>query len=199
MIRAIFILFLCAVSANAWNDAFEEQYHILGSNVCVKHYNRAYTSYGLNYRLDRDGQYIFKDDGVEPIKKRVNGPPRSMLDCAKLCRDNSKCVAFAHRSRDNLCQFMAHCEMTNVVNFDFRYFTKKSFGCHELDHSPGQTCKGMHSLEINSPTLVEECLEKATELKAEAFSVDADMNCRLWDQCNETKFQYKSTLYFTPN
>lgn len=196
MFRFFFILILAPL-VTAWSDAFTEQYQVFGSPVCVKHYNRAYTSYGLNYRLDRDGDYIYKDDGGEPIKRRVNGPARSLLECAKLCQDNSKCVAFAHRSRDNLCQFMAHCELTHDSSHDFRYFTKKAFGCHQLNHFTGQTCNGTDVMQFTSPMLVEECLEKAYETHAMAFTMTADMHCKLWHSCEDTIFEKNVTLYYT--
>lgn len=199
MIRQLAILFLSLYTVQAnWSNSFDEQYHVFGGKVCSKHYHRDFTSAGLNYRLDRDGQYIFKHEGRKSIKKRVNGPARTFRECSTMCQENSKCVAFAYSHKDSLCQFMSHCKMTNVASVNnFRYFTKKTFGCSNLNRLNGQTCKGMHILDLGSHVLVEECLEKATEYGAHAFSVDGDMNCRVWDNCNETRFDDSSTLYYT--
>jgi len=195
MIRQFIVLFLSISIVHAnWSNSFDEQYHVFGSKVCDKHYYSAFTSDGINYRLDRDGQYIFEDEGRRSIKNRVNGPARTFKECTSMCQDNSKCVAFAYRHKDSLCQFMGHCKMTHTVDSNFRYFSKKTFGCRNLDRVNGQTCKGMH-IHSGSHTLVEECLEKATEYGAQSFSVDGNMNCRIWDKCNGTRFDDLTSLY----
>jgi len=199
MLYRFVILFvsLYTIKAN-WSNSFDEQYHVFGDQVCSSHYNRDFTTFGMNYRLDRDGQYIFKSEGRESSKKRVNGPASTFYECSTMCQENSKCVAFAYRHEDNLCQFMAHCKMTDGANSDFRYFTKKAFGCMNLKHLNGHTCMGKHALELDNHTIVEECLEKATEYGAHTFSIDGDMNCRVWDNCNETRLDNTSTIYYVP-
>lgn len=190
--KIVFLLFSFFAIAHGWTDHFT-QASVFTGWACQKHKSRTWTeTEGINYRLSSNGTLVYK--GEEDIA--FNIPKNVPLQtCAKQCAENPRCNHFAHRAADGLCQFVTHCKYVPMDN-SFRYFDKFQIGCHSTIQNIARRCVGEPTMTYGTQyTRVDECMEFATLNGIKHFTMDGNMTCNLYVNCEETKYDQTSTTY----
>lgn len=195
MVRLVFLLLISvAALVNGWTDTFERQSSLTGG-VCKKHYHRSFTEDGVNYRLDKEGALIYRN---ESRASNFNSPRMSFYRCVETCRDNPRCTAFAYSESHRLCQTMAHCMLEGDESPFFSYFSRKTFACSGVTvPQHGRMCvdNGGPSYHFGGYTRVDQCMEAAITSGAQYFTMNGNMECSLWESCSNTTFMANATIY----
>jgi hypothetical protein len=184
------LIVLTLLAKTIQGSEFREQ-SVFTGRYCLKHKQRSWTDSGVNYRLDASGAQVSRN--VTSVMNQRLG----FGECREQCGVNPDCIGYAHRARDELCQWITHCDLTTTGDSNFRYFVKEIFGCHKLVVREGLECVGTTPILSKNDTVVrvQDCLELCKLNDCTAFTIDHNMACRVYEGCANRVGNPTSTVF----